>query len=457
MSHSRLRIIAVAGFLAIPVAGARADSEQSARLRKSMSDSAAVMGVTLPEAAFASPGAIPVGTIVYSTPPVTGEERTDFFEYPEVSSKSLEGYAQFYRAVVGKGKNRKKIILRKDTGVVAGERLEQNLITHIVIHASLGQAFGPKDLAQRDASMASGGRKYDSCQSSVNFLNTKKSAAHFIVCRDGRVLQMAEIKDFANHVKDPDFDRKSIGIETDTGYADPKNPFYPGDWNPDTRWRQSVSLARLIRMINRVTGGRVLLDEEHIKTHDEVDGPYCARAGCQAHTDPGPYFKNHGGGGESVKTFGDPGATTSPWGNLMRLVTDTSAPKTLLVSENSQPDQFRVTDGTGLSRVIVWKLLVPRASINPQAPVDAAKPTVQSIVDWSPRTDVIPDASKTWNVPSEAGEYEVEARDLVGNRSYTDFDVAPAAEPVVAGTPAARTVAVGERTISAGASSGASE
>jgi N-acetyl-anhydromuramyl-L-alanine amidase AmpD len=372
----------------------------------------------------AEAGAVAPAVVAVSTPPA-GRERDEVrFEYPDVT-KDLESLTRFVNKVVGRGKKRKVIPIRIDTGVAAGDRINQKLITHIVIHSSLGLAGNPAELARRDHLNETGGGKFDSCQASINFLETKRSAAHFIVCRDGRVKQMAEMKDYADHVKDPEFVANSIGIETDTGYA--KAPFFfpgSGDWDPNSRWRMYVSLAKLIRMIHKATDGAVALDEQHIMTHAEVDAAYCAAAGCHAHSDPGPYFIS-----EMVPTFGDPSATTTARENLMRLVTDTTSPKTTFIFRPSAAGGFQVVDAVGLSRIIVWKLKYSRDQIQSLKQVIPTEPVVVKVSGWaadaSPK--VMPPGTKVMDIPAEPGEYEVEAQDLVGNRSYTDFTVAPAA------------------------------
>jgi len=365
-------------------------------------------------------GAVAPAVVEVSTRPGREEVR---FEYPDVT-KDLESLTRFVNKVVGKGKKRRVIPIRIDTGVLAGDRINQKQITHIVLHSSLGLATTPAELARRDHLNETGGGKFDSCQASINYLETKGSAAHFIVCRDGRVKQMAEMKDYADHVKDPDFVQKSIGIETDTGYV--RAPyFFPGsgDWDPNTRWRMSVSLAKLIRMIHKATDGAVALDSRHIMTHAEVDAAYCAAAGCRAHSDPGPYFI-----GEMVPTFGDPAVMTTARENLMRLVTDKASPKTTFISRPLAADGFQVVDAVGLSRIVLWKLKYSRAQIQTMKQLIPTEPVVIKVAEWTTASapKSMPPGTKIMDVPAEPGEYEVEAQDLVGNRSYTDFTVAPA-------------------------------
>lgn len=417
-----------AAFLTLSL-GSRASADDAAaeRLRRSMGDAMASLGLEAP--VLAAPVAAPTA-VAFSTP--SGPRGEVDFDFPDVT-KDLEDPNSYKTRWVGRGRKKRKIPVFVETGVETANRLAEGSISEVVLHASLGQAFSPSDLAQRDASTASGRRVYDSCEASVKFLKQRAAAAHFIVCRDGRVLQMAEMKDVTKHVKDDDTNARSIGIETDTGYADPKHPFYPGDWDPNKRWRQSVSLAKLVRMIHKATDGRVALDDSHIKTHDEVDSVYCRSAGCSAHTDPGPYFKNAAGGGESVPAFGDPSQTTSPWGNLMRLVGDVTPPKQVFLSAANGGDQVRVDDAVGVAKILIWRLTVPRATIDPKKPFDAAHPVALKLSE-SPalRTDAMPPATMTMDLPTAPGEYQVEARDLVGNRSYLDFDVASPGAPAVA-------------------------
>lgn len=430
-------LTAAALLLWAPAALAHGDPHGEAR--RALQDGARALGL--------EPGSTVPELVAVSTPPDGARPREEVrFEYPDVT-KDLESLSRFVNKVVGKGKKRRVIPIRIDTGVTAGDRINQKLITHVVIHASLGLAPTPAELARRDRLNESGAANYDSCQSSIDYLETKGSAAHFIVCRDGRVKQMAEMKDYADHVKDPEFVLKSIGIETDAGYAKPPY-FHPGsgDWDPRTRWRMSVSLAKLIRMIHHATEGGVPLDDRHILTHAVVDAAYCARSGCHPHTDPGPYFL-----AEPLPAFGEPATQTTAQGNLMRLVTDKASPRTSFILNAGGGDGFLVADKVGLSRIVLWKLRYSRAEIASLKQAGSTEPVVDKISEWSAADAPadMPPASRVLDTPSEPGEYEVEAQDLVGNRSYTDFTVAPAAPTAFGSMAAASRVTRGsERLVS---------
>lgn len=437
-------VLAVAA-LALTAASARAGDEASGSLEAAF----ASMGIASPQNARASV-AVPVG-VDKSTP----EPRSDVEYEPPDITKDLEG---LNRTTWIKRKGRKKPVQAFIvTGVTPANRLVYDTkagtllrsdISAIVIHSSLGQASDPAELARRDAINASlPTPRFKSCEGSLKYLKQQRSAAHFIVCRDGRVLQMAEMKDVANHVKNDAFNQISVGIETDTGYAG-KTPFFPGDWDPNKRWRLSVGLAKTIRMIHIAAG--VQLDEAHIKTHDEVDAPYCDQAGCDAHADPGPYFKAlvrrnrplpyAGVATERVPVFGDPGSTTTPYENLLRLVTDNAPPRMTFVSgNNGSTDQIRSEDDTGVGRVIIWKMLIPRVTLLSKDKNDPVRNSVSKVYDWDAAKetpDAMPPAAKMTELPTVPGEYEIETRDLVGNRTYFDFDVtAPGAPPIARATP----------------------
>lgn len=116
---------------------------------------------------------------------------------------------------------------------------------------------------------------------SVRWLRNRRSggSSHFVVSREGRVVQMVNLKDVAWHAGNPWTNRRSIGIEHE-GWT--RRGGY-------TREQYEVS-ARLLAYLSRRLGIR--LDRRHVIGHNEVPNPYGpGRGGFDHHTDPGRHWR----------------------------------------------------------------------------------------------------------------------------------------------------------------------
>ncbi|PIR15994.1 MAG: hypothetical protein COV48_11320, partial [Elusimicrobia bacterium CG11_big_fil_rev_8_21_14_0_20_64_6] len=248
-----------------------------------------------------------------------------------------------------------------------------------VIHASGGATGAPS-----------------ACEGSVAWLLKQKTAAHFMVCRDGRVIRMVRIENIAHHVRNGDIDRSSVGIETESGRPDNRNPFVAADWGPQSYWRMYASVAWLIRAIAKETA--LPRDRAHILTHEEAD-----RGIPGAHTDPGPYFESGTYQGFDARF---PGESVTPREYLMRLVADDVPPQIWMVAASGSTDQVEIRDpnSLGLSHIRVWRQ-------------DDAGKVTDLMHEWSAPVAGMPPVSLRVEVPAEAGSYRVVARDLVGNTS----------------------------------------
>ncbi|TPW21910.1 MAG: N-acetylmuramoyl-L-alanine amidase [Elusimicrobia bacterium] len=297
------------------------------------------------------------------------------FEYAEM----VDRFESLRRTVV-RGKKRRRRRVEIPTGVTDADRVDDGGIKKIVVHASGGAG---------------------SCDGSVSHLLNAKTAAHFIVCRDGRVTRMVRIEDIANHVKNDAVDRESVGIETESGHPD--SPYFrDSDWSPETYWKMYASLAWLIRAISKEAG--VPRDRASIITHEEAD-----RGIRGAHTDPGPPFD---GGSQPALDARFPGQSVSPREFLMRLVTD-DAPPRLWRRTGTAGDGVEVkdTESLGLAHIRVWRL------------DEAGKPAVK-VEEWTAPKTGLPPTTRLIAAPAEPGSYRIVARDLVGNTSAAVLHVA---------------------------------
>jgi hypothetical protein len=365
--------------LCVPAARAQAAPHEAAR--RALEESARAFGL---ESAAAVPDMIHI-----STPTPEGLLRDDEqvnFDYADM----VDRMEKMSRTVIGRGKKKRRV----DTGVTPADRVDRGEIKYIVLHASGGATGKP-----------------GACEGSVAWLLSQKTAAHFMVCRDGRVIRMVKIENIANHVKNPEIDAASVGIETESGQPGAVS-FVQSDWDPRAYWRMYASMAWLIRAIAKETG--MPRDRAHVLTHEEAD-----RGIPRAHQDPGPYFE-----GASYPEFDArfPGQAVTPREYLMRLVSDDIPPQIWMVAAAGAGDQVEVTDtnSLGLAHIRVWKL-------------DAAGKPGTLVQDWSAPVDGMPPVSLKVAVPAEPGAYRIVARDLVGNTSAGLVKVpepAPAGEPV---------------------------
>lgn len=310
------------------------------------------------------------------------EEGQTNFSYSEM----VDRFESLRRTVLrGKGRRRRRVDV--PTGVTPADRVEDGAIKKIVIHASGGAG---------------------ACDGSVSHLLNAKTAAHFIVCRDGRVTRMVKIENIANHVRNDAVDRESVGIETESGH--PKAPYFrDSDWSPEAYWKMYASMAWLIRAISKEAG--VARDRSAIITHEEAD-----RGIRGAHTDPGPHFD---AGTDPAFERRFPGQSVTPREFLMRLVTDDAPPRLWRKKAPDGADGVEVkdTESLGLSHIRVWKL-------------DADGKPSEKVDEWFAPDSGLPPVTHLVAAPAEPGAYRVVARDLVGNTSAAVLRVADPAQTV---------------------------
>lgn len=339
----------------------------------------------------------PTDFIHVSTPTPEGllpEDGQINFDYAEMVDR-MEGLS---RTVIGRKKKKRRI----DTGVTPADRVDRGEIRYVVLHASGGATGKPR-----------------ACEGSVAWLLSQKTAAHFMVCRDGRVIRMVKIENIANHVKNDVVDRASVGIETESGQPGTANPFILSDWDPRAYWRMYASMAWLVRAISKETN--LPRDLAHVITHEESD-----RGLVRAHVDPGPFFEN-GRYPEFDGRF--PGEAVTPRGFLMKLVADDVPPQLWMVAAAGAADEVEVKDTNllGVAHVRVWRQ-------------NAAGKATDLMHEWSAPVEGMPPVSLKVPVPLAPGSYRIVARDLVGNTSGALVKVPDAAlggEPVASATLAA--------------------
>lgn len=349
-----------------------------------------VASLRLPE--FIQPAPRPLQGVPVTPPPAVRppagpglelEEGQVNFSYAQM----VDRFESLRRTVV-RGKKKKRRRVEVPTGVTPADRVDDGGIKKIVLHASGGAG---------------------ACDGSVSHLLNAKTAAHFIVCRDGRVTRMVRIENIANHVKNEAVDRESVGIETESGH--PNEPYFrQSDWSPEAYWKMYASLAWLIRAISKEAG--VPRDTASIITHEEAD-----RGIRGAHTDPGPHFDS---GADPAFERRFPGQNVTPREFLMRLVTDDVPPRLWRATAAGGGDAVEVkdTESLGLAHVSVWRL-------------DAAgKPSVKTF-EWFAPANGLPPTTKTVSAPQEPGAYRIVARDLVGNTSAAQLSVTDPNTPAV--------------------------
>jgi hypothetical protein len=282
------------------------------------------------------------------------------------------------KVIIGRRKKGRKPPPR--SGVTPADRVDKGEIRYIVLHSALGSYEG-----------------------SIDHLLRKPVAAHFMVSQTGEVTRMVAIKDLANHVKNPDIEKASVGIETETGGMKPPW-FSPEDWDPGQRWRMYAALAWLIRAIAEEAG--VPRDTEHIIGHDAAD-----RGLRDAHTDPGELFYT-----ASYPLFEErfPGRSVTPQKYLMLLVKDDTPPR-VERSTAAAAATIRVKDleRLGISRV---KLLQAEGGRS------------RTVFAWQAGPKGMPPSRLDVPAPAEPGDYGIEAYDLVGNMTRARFVVSAPAE-----------------------------
>ncbi len=291
------------------------------------------------------------------------------FEYADM----VDRMEKMSRTVIGRRKKKRRI----ETGVTPADRVDRGEVKYIVLHASGGATGKPR-----------------ACEGTVAWLLRKKTAAHFMVCRDGRVIRMVKIENIANHVKTDAINRTSVGIETESGQPGSDNPFVQSDWSPSDYWRMYASIAWLIRAIAQEVD--LPRDRSHIITHEEAD-----RSMARAHVDPGPFFES-GRYPEFDARF--PGEAVTPRDYLMRLVADDVPPQIWMVAASGARDEveFQDTNALGLAHIRVWRQ-------------NTEGKAVTLTHEWTAPSTGMPPISLRIPMPLEPGSYRIVARDLVGN------------------------------------------
>lgn len=393
-----LRAAAVAASLSLAVPAA-AHVDPPGRALESLR----AMGLELGLDGEPAPIAPIEGTAVDDERPVPTVESLVNFEYGDLIERLEPTRRVIYR---GKGRKRRRVEVPVNSGVTPSDRISRGQVTEIVLHASLGSG---------------------ACEGTVNYLLRIRAAAHFMVCRNGRVYKMVEPEHIANHVKNDASRARSIGIETESGhltYTDAagrsrratteEQIFWAEDWDPGRFWIMYASIAGVIRAVAREAG--ISLDDANIRsavrTHEEVDS-----GERDGHTDPGGIFD--GSRGHSYPEFvGRYGQALSPFDWLRRMVQDSTPPSIVAVLSPSGATHYRVrdTDDIGLAYVRVWRFDGVPGPGTPKTKVE----------EWAAQPGTFPDAVREVVPPTQPGDYSIIARDLVGNITGVQVRVEPA-------------------------------
>ncbi len=117
---------------------------------------------------------------------------------------------------------------------------------------------------------------------SVRWLQSEHSHAssHYIVSRQGRIIQLVHESDIAWHAGNMSINRASVGIEHEGFVGDPAG-------FPEAQYRASARLAAHI-----ARRALMPIDRAHFIGHAEVPDPFRPGqiGGSDGHTDPGPYW-----------------------------------------------------------------------------------------------------------------------------------------------------------------------
>lgn len=132
-------------------------------------------------------------------------------------------------------------------------------ITYVVIHTTEGSTTSAIQRFQNPASRVS---------------------AHYVISRDGHITQLVRENDVAWHSGNPEYNRRSIGIEHEA-FADQPPTL------TDAMYRSSAALTRYLCLKYEIP-----MDREHIIGHNEVPDPKNPDrlGGVDGHTDPGPHW-----------------------------------------------------------------------------------------------------------------------------------------------------------------------
>ena len=115
---------------------------------------------------------------------------------------------------------------------------------------------------------------------SVRWLQSPRAHAssHYIVARNGRIVQLVHLSDIAWHAGNWKVNSHSVGIEHE-GYT------YGPEGFTDAQYQSSARLAAWIARRSLMP-----IDRKHIIGHAEVPAPGGGRGGSSHHTDPGPHW-----------------------------------------------------------------------------------------------------------------------------------------------------------------------
>jgi len=107
------------------------------------------------------------------------------------------------------------------------------------------------------------------------------ASAHYVVARDGSIVQLVHLSDIAWHAGNWNVNRHSIGVEHVGDTYDPAG-FTTGEYRAS---------ARLVAWLVRRYG--IPVDRRHIIGHSQVPDPNdpSIGGGSDHHTDPGPYWR----------------------------------------------------------------------------------------------------------------------------------------------------------------------
>lgn len=108
----------------------------------------------------------------------------------------------------------------------------------------------------------------------------RDASAHFVVSREGQVVQLVPVTDVAWHAGNSYWNLHSIGIEHE-GWAGRRDSYTPAEYRAS---------AELVAYLAHRWG--IPLDRRHIIGHSQVPDPYHRGlfGGFAHHTDPGPYW-----------------------------------------------------------------------------------------------------------------------------------------------------------------------
>lgn len=146
-----------------------------------------------------------------------------------------------------------------------------------------------------------------------------EASAHYVVSRDGHIVQLVPLHDIAWHSGSRPMNAHSIGIEHIGETGDPS-----GFTNAEYR-----ASAHLVAWLARRY--RIPIDRRHIIGHGQVPDPFDPGTfgGSDHHTDPGPYWR---------------------WGYYLKLVRKFAFPNTLKVTTTT------IEPGATLDGIVPWRV-----------------------------------------------------------------------------------------------------